>query len=93
MSLSNQLGWASVIVAAVTMAACSQQPPPKAPHGPPPQEAIDACQGKAEGDTCTATMGEKTTEGTCKKGHENDELACMPPHHGGPGGHGAPTDE
>lgn len=74
--------------AAALVMGCSQQPPPRGPgdgHGPP-QEAIDACKGQADGAACTAKMGDKTVEGTCKKGPDNQgELACMP-QGGGPGG-------
>lgn len=44
----------------------------------PPQEAIDACTGKAEGDACTITFPDGGTEdGTCET-HPTVGLACRP---------------
>jgi len=52
-------------------------PPPGDGNGPPtpPQEAFDACQGKAAQDRCTAPGG-KTMEGTCREIKEG--LVCFP---------------
>jgi hypothetical protein len=42
----------------------------------PPQELIDACKDKAEGDACNVNtpMGQKTGQCTTK----NDQLLCIP---------------
>jgi len=51
------------------------------PSGPPrpPQEAIDACSNRAEGDACSVTFGDRTIEGTCRRGPNGDgPLACAP---------------
>ena len=82
-----------MIVGAVTVAvgACSP-PPPKhsGPKGPPPTEAIEACEGLSDGASCTAEVKGRSTEGTCRKGPEQDaELACMPSRQPG-GGHSGP---
>lgn len=53
---------------AAANASAQQQPPapPKDRHGPP-QEAIDACKGKKDGDTATArTPRGDTVQGTCR---------------------------
>jgi hypothetical protein len=59
------------------LAAQSGGPPPGGCH--PPQEAIDACSSRAEGDACSVTFGDHTMEGTCRKGPNGDgPLACAP---------------
>lgn len=56
--------------------------PPR--HGPP-QEAIDACSGKAAGDACSVTMHGQAHEGTCRNGPDGQgTLACMPARPPGP---------
>ena len=49
----------------------------------PPQEAVDACEGQAEGDSCSFTFesprGTRSMEGTCVQGPDEDKpLACRP---------------
>ena len=52
------------------------------PQGPP-QEAIAACEGKSEGDSCEFTSPrDETISGTCRSIEE--QLACVP--EGGPRG-------
>ena len=64
------------LLVAVPVAAQSGGPPP---NGRPPQQAIDACSNKAEGDTCSVTFGDRTMDGTCRKGPGGDgPLACAP---------------
>ncbi|HEX4337612.1 MAG TPA: hypothetical protein VH062_16980 [Polyangiaceae bacterium] len=49
------------------------------PHGQPPQEAIEACASKAEGDACSVTFHDRTMDGTCRKGPNGEgTLACAP---------------
>lgn len=43
----------------------------------PPQEWIDACNGRAAGDTCTIELFGGPTQGTC--GAQGDNLVCQPP--------------
>jgi hypothetical protein len=52
---------------------------PDHPPGPP-QAAIDACQGKASGDTCGLTDPDGAAiGGTCRNRHDgNGPLACAP---------------
>jgi len=50
------------------------------PHGPPPPEAIDACDGLAAADDCTFTIDGHTINGKCHEGPVADApLACAPP--------------
>jgi spore coat protein H len=61
---------------------------PGGPGGSPPPELSVACQGKAEGDTCSATLNGNTFTSTCAK-IPDGTLLCMPPRGpGGPGGGG-----
>jgi hypothetical protein len=60
-----------------------------------PAEALSACQGKNEGDSCEINMPQKDNSansskvsGTCKKAPSGDQLSCMP--QGGQGGPGSP---
>jgi len=60
-------------------------------HGPP-QEAVDACGGKKNGDTCSFTAPHGTVSGNCRVVPEG-KTACVPQRggqaaHGGPGGSG-----
>lgn len=51
------------------------------PHGPPPAEAFNACDGKAADSACTVTLRDHTMEGTCKApppGVSETRLACAP---------------
>ena len=50
-------------------------------HGPPPQEAIDACLDLAAEDACAFVHRNEDREGVCKPGPEPDlPLACRPDH-------------
>lgn len=55
--------------------AYSQGEPPQ-----PPQEAVEACASKADGDVCSFTGPRNDTlSGTCRKGPQGeDKLACAP---------------
>lgn len=58
------------------------QPNGARPHHLPPQEALDACNGKAEQDSCSfvGRQNENIT-GNCRKGpHGQGPLACAPLH-------------
>jgi len=53
-------------------------------RGPPP-EAIEACSGASEGETCTVVTPHGTLDGTCQQVPDAEELACVPnDHRGGP---------
>ena len=57
--------------------------PPPHPHGPPPQEAFDACSGKSEGDACSVTIHDQNVDGKCRtppKETNDTRLFCAPPH-------------
>jgi hypothetical protein len=45
---------------------------------PPPQTLIDACTGKAAGDACSATLGDRTFTGACENAPDGTTLACAP---------------
>ncbi len=57
--------------------------------GEPPQEAIDACDGKAEGDDCEVDLPEGLLSGTCLM--IESVLACVP--EGGQGSEPVSCDE
>lgn len=59
-------------------------------HGPP-QEALAACAGKADGATCSVTFDGKSHDGVCRTGPGGEAVACLPNdlppggrHHGPP---------
>ena len=46
----------------------------------PPQEAIDICESKSEGDTCSMTTRRgDSVQGTCENTPDNKYFACKPP--------------
>lgn len=53
----------------------------RAPHGPPPQVALDACSKLSEGAACSFTgkRGETIT-GSCHVPPQQSALACIPAH-------------
>ena len=53
-------------------------------HGPPP-EAIEACSGKSENDSCSFSGRRGTVEGSCIVPPREETLACAP--EGGPPEH------
>jgi hypothetical protein len=62
-----------------------------APRPQPPKEAIDACKPLTEGAACSVKLGDRSIDGTCKKGPDGQgDLACVPakppmgPPHGPP---------
>lgn len=58
--------------------ACAPDQPPPPPK--PPQEALDACASKADGDACSFTCNGATLDGTCITPPDGDgALACAPP--------------
>jgi hypothetical protein len=62
------------------VAAVQAQPPAGNPP-PLPEEAYTACSGKAQGDSCTATMGDRSVTGTCDippSSTGSTRLACKP---------------
>jgi hypothetical protein len=55
------------------------------PHGPPPQEAVDACAKATAGDTCDFTIHGHDVDGVCRAAPDgNGALACIPDHPMGP---------
>jgi hypothetical protein len=64
---------------AASNAAAAQGSGPGHPCGPPPQEALDACEGLAADDTCAFDIDGHHVDGTCRNGPEGDgPLACAP---------------
>lgn len=59
--------------------ALGQQNGPKR-HRRPPPEAIDACKGKASGDSCSFESPRGTENGTCWAPRQDRPLACRTPH-------------
>lgn len=60
----------------------------------PPREAIQACSGKKQRDTCEFTAPHGTVTGTCRK--IQNQLACVPEgasHDGGPSPDGQPREK
>lgn len=51
------------------------------PPGPPPPEAIEACQDKAKGDACSFDGRRGAVEGTCQLPPQSESLACKPEGH------------
>ena len=48
--------------------------------GPPPAEALQACESLSAGDACSFEDDNGIVEGTCRA-PENRPLACAPAHH------------
>jgi hypothetical protein len=44
----------------------------------PPQQALDACNGLALGDTCTVELPNRTVDGMCANPPQFDVLVCSP---------------
>ena len=57
----------------------------------PPQEAFDACSGKASGASCAFQAPHGTVSGTCGTPPMGGEMVCMPA--GGPPGMGRPRQQ
>ena len=62
----------SMVDVGVQIAHAQSQPPRT-----PPPEAIAACSGAKDGDTCTVKLGEHEMTGTCATTPDN-VLACRP---------------
>ncbi len=62
-------------------------------HGPPPAEALAACQGKAAEASCSFSHEGRALTGTCFTPASDKPLACRPA--GGPpgGGNGGPPQQ
>ena len=63
----------------LTFGIASAAEPTDRRRGPPPA-AFEACNGKASGDTCTVSFGDRTINGTCKPSPRDDRLFCVPDH-------------
>ncbi len=48
------------------------------PPGPPPNEAIEACENAEPGDACSFEGKDGVLEGTCFSPREDLPLACRP---------------
>jgi Spy/CpxP family protein refolding chaperone len=86
---SNGASQASPTVAVVPATPAEGNPTPA--DRQPPKEAVDACTGKAEGDSCSFTAQKGAESGMCKPSGE--QLACAPdrnPGGGGPSAAGTP---
>lgn len=79
-------------------AACAPDdlPPPPEGHRGPPQEALDACKGLRDGDTCSFSVDEHDVKGSCRACPRDGTLACAPadlPRGRGMGAHRGPPQE
>lgn len=58
-------------------------------HRGPPPEALEACTGKSENDSCSFSGRHGTVEGSCITPPQEESLACAPeggpPEHSGQG--------
>ena len=58
--------------------ALARPPGPNRPPPRPPAEAIDACKGKASGDSCSFESPHGAVSGTCWAPRQDLPLACRP---------------
>ncbi|MCW5802882.1 MAG: hypothetical protein KIT31_10890 [Deltaproteobacteria bacterium] len=70
-------GTCTTVPDATTLACRPDQPPPPPP---PPQAALDACNGKADGDACAFQLDGHALSGACWRPDASRPLACRPPH-------------
>ena len=54
------------------------------PKGPPPEEAVCACDNKKDGDTCSFQGPPGTITGSCRVPPQESTLACTPDRQGPP---------
>ena len=77
----------SMLVAAAPLSQAA--PGDRGGHRGPPPEAIEACSGKSENDTCSFSGPRGTVEGSCIILPREETLACAPeggpPEHSGQG--------
>lgn len=93
----RRVAWRAALVAGlvtVPLLAWGQQddkrPGSGRPEGPPP-EAIEACEGRADGDECRFESPRGEVKGTCRTPPRREALACVPTDHRRPdGGQGDP---
>jgi hypothetical protein len=50
-------------------------------HPAPPQEAVDACSGRAAGAACSFEHDGHSVAGSCMAMPDGTTVACAPPHH------------
>ncbi len=53
----------------------------RGPRGGPPEEAIESCRGKSEGDQCSFRAPHGNISGICFSPPRMNSLACRPHHH------------
>jgi len=61
---------------------CYAKPGSGGGHRGPPPEALDACSGKSENDSCSFSGRRGTVEGSCIIPPQQESLVCAP--EGGP---------
>jgi hypothetical protein len=47
----------------------------------PPEEAVAACEDKADGEACSFTVPRRDIEGTCESMRRSEDVACVPENH------------
>ena len=72
---------AVLLAAALGASAALAQPTPEEPRRPrryPTAEAVEACDGRRDGDRCYFTLRDKDLEGTCHTHTDGAFVACVP---------------
>jgi hypothetical protein len=67
--------------AALCSAVAFAQPTPEEPKRPrrhPSAEAVEACNGRADGDFCRFTLGDNSLDGRCRPNPDGAFIACFP---------------
>ena len=72
--------FASGFVVLAASAPALGQRPDRRPPGPPPPEALEACDGKTDGDECAFEGRFGSVTGTCFRPEASLPLACRPDH-------------
>lgn len=70
----------SLLVASTAYAGGRGDKGRRGPPRTPPPEAVDACDGKSEGDSCSVDTPHGTLDGECRN-VPSGELACVPDGH------------
>jgi hypothetical protein len=69
----------SIVLASAGVVAMVEVQSARADAPPPlPPEAYAACESRADGDTCTVQLHDRTIHGTCAPDREGKGLFCRP---------------
>jgi len=81
MKSSIVLGLVSACLLSIPAMAQSSNDSPQRHKRQLPPAAFEACDGKAEGDSCSAELPRGTFKGICKSHRRSEKLVCAPHHH------------